>query len=159
MQKRITAGLLLADRGMALALVLIFTGTLMVLGAAVITYAVNERIIAGYNSSDIRLYYIVEGGLETGIAVLKEDFDYESELSGNLGGGVFSIYFSDEYQHYNETRADEEGQEYYEGQEAVRFVRCVGTLGEHSKAMSAALTKNEDGEVGVLRWYRVMPVH
>ncbi len=159
MQRKIAAALLLPERGMALALVMIFTGTLMVLGAAVITYAVNERIIAGYNSSDVQLYYIVEGGLETGIAVLQEDFYYDHELSGSMGGGAFNLYFSDEYQHYSENHEDEEGQEYYEGLDQVRFVRSVGTLGEHSKSMTVAVKKDAEEKISILRWYRIIPFH
>jgi len=68
------ATLFTRQEGVALVLVIIFSGALMALGASVITYAVLERKIAVYNNSDIRLYYIVEGGLETGIAVLREDF-------------------------------------------------------------------------------------
>ncbi len=147
------------EKGMALALVIIFAGTLMVLGTAVFTYAFNERIIAGYNSSDIRLYYIVEGGLETGIAVIKEDFNHEDELSGSIGEGVFSIYFTGEYEHHSDHQEDEEGEQYYEGQELVRFVRCVGTLGEHSKVMTVALEKDTAGEVHILRWYKIRPIH
>ncbi len=145
--------------GMALAMVLVFTGLLMTLGVAVLTFAARENLIAGYNSSDIRLFYILEGGLETGIAVLNEDFLYSGELSGSLGEGCFMVYFSDEYEHYCAHSKDEEGQEYYEGLDPVRFIRCVGTLGEHSKFRSVALYKDEQGSVHVLRWYRAFPCH
>lgn len=144
---------------MALALVLIFTATLMVLGAAVIAFAVNETLITAYNNSDIRLYYIVEGGLETGLAVLKEDFYYDGELDGALGGGTFTVYFSDEYRHYSKNHEDKPGEEYYEEEDTVRFIRCVGTLGEHSKAMSMAVEQDEQGRVYILKWYRIIPYH
>lgn len=151
------ATLFTRQEGMALVLVIIFSGALMALGASVITYAVLERKIAVYNNSDIRLYYIVEGGLETGIAVLREDFHFESELNGTIGGGAYTIYFSDQYQHYSPNRVDEEGEEYYENQDQVRFVRCLGLLGNHSKTMSIAVSINEQGQVRVIRWYRLFP--
>ncbi len=147
------------DKGMALALVLIFTAALMILGAAVITFAVNERLITAYNNSDIRLYYIVEGGLETGLAVLREDFYYNDELNGSLREGTFTVYFTDEYQHYNENRKDEEEEEYFENEDKIRFIRCVGTLGENSKAMSIAAEQDEQGRLYILRWYRIFPYH
>ncbi len=145
--------------GMALALVLVFTALLMLLGVAVLGFAANEKLIAGYHSSDIRLLYIVEGGLETGLAVLREDFYYTGELTGSIEEGVFTIFFSDEYEHYKAEGHDEEGQEYYEGDDSVRFVRCAGTLGEHSKVGSIALKKDEQGRVTVLRWYKIFPHH
>lgn len=147
------------QEGMALVLVLVFCTALMALGAAVITYAVLERKIAVYNSSDIRLYYIVEGGLETGIAVLQEDFYYDGELNGTIGGGSYTVLFSDEYQHYSPDRVDEAGEEYFENHDQVRFVRCLGFLGNHSKTMSIAVSLNEQGRVQVIRWYRPFPSH
>lgn len=153
------ANLVARVEGMALAMVLIFTALLMILGVAVLGFAANERLIAGYHSSDIRLFYIVEGGLETGIAVLREDFYYPGELTGSIEEGVFTVFFSDEYEHYKANSDDEEGQEYYEGLESVRFVRCVGTLGEHSKVRSIALEKDEQGRVTILRYYKIFPRH
>jgi len=153
------AGLALRAEGMALALVLVFTASLLVIGAAVITYAVNEKLIASYNCSDIRLLYIVESGLETGIAILGDDFYYDAEITDSCGGGSFTVYFTDEYQHYRATGPDEEGQEYFEGQIEVRFIRSVGTLGEHSKVRSIAVEEDGQGSINVLRWYKVFPVH
>lgn len=145
--------------GMALAIVLVFTALLMMLGVAVLGFAANEKLITGYHSSEIRLFYIVEGGLETGLAVIREDFYYAGELTGSIEEGIFTISFSDEYEHYKMEGHDEEGQEYYEGDDSVRFVRCVGTLGEHSKVRSIALEKDEQGRVTVLRWYKIFPQH
>ncbi len=159
MNKNKGPGFAARTEGMALVLVIVFTGLLMALGAAVLSFAANERLITAYNSNDIRLFYILEGGLETGIAVLREDFYYSAELNGSTGEGLFTIYFSDEYEHYNAGRKDEAGQEYYEGLEAVRFVRCVATLGDYSKVRSIALKKDEQGRVYILRWYKILPYH
>jgi hypothetical protein len=81
------------NQGMALVLILVFTAALMVLGAAIITFAVNEKLIANYNALDIRLYYIAEAGLEAGIAVLQEDFYETSVISGTMGGGSYNVSF------------------------------------------------------------------
>jgi len=84
-----------ADQGMALVLVLIFTAALMVLGAALLTFAVSEKLIANYNALDIRLYYIAEAGAEAGIALLQEEFNYSGDLSGSIGGGAYKVSFYD----------------------------------------------------------------
>ncbi len=147
------------EQGMALALVLVFTATLLVLGTAVMTYAVNESLITGYNKNDIRLYYIVEAGLETGIAVLNDDFLAEGQLNGGTGEGTFIVHFSSEYEHYSENHLDHENEEYYLNQAEVRFIRSIGTLGEHSKVMTAAVTQDEEGYLCILRWYGILPYH
>lgn len=84
-----------ADQGMALVLILIFTAALMVLGTALLTFAVNEKLIANYNTLDIRLYYIAEAGAEAGIALLQEEFNYSGDLSGSIGGGSYKVSFFD----------------------------------------------------------------
>lgn len=147
------------ENGMALLLVIIFTGALMVLGAALLSYALNEMLIADYHARDIGLYYIVEGGAEKGAAVLKEDFYFEGLLSGSLGGGSYRISFSDEYRHRHETAVDEEGEEYYPGMDNIRFARSIGTLEGHSKTMTLALQIDDDHEVSIIRWYKAFPKH
>ncbi len=147
------------EQGMALALVLIFTATLLVLGTAVMTYALNETLITGYNKNDIRLYYIVEAGLETGLAVLNDDFFTEGHINGITGEGAFIVHFSNEYEHYSENHLDHENEEYYLNQAEVRFIRSIGTLGEHSKVMTVAVTRDEKGQISIVRWYGILPYH
>ncbi len=79
--------------GMALPLVLIFSAALLALGAAVLNYSMNERIIAGYYSQDIHKYYLAESGLEAGYAILQEDFYYQGEVSDSLDRGSFTVTF------------------------------------------------------------------
>jgi hypothetical protein len=81
------------DQGMALVLVLIFTAALMILGTALIYYAVNEKLIANLHVLDIRLYYIAEAGAEAGIALLQEEFGYKGTLNGTVGGGSYAVTF------------------------------------------------------------------
>lgn len=92
-------------QGMALVLVLVFTAALMVLGTALISFAVNEKLITNYNSLDIRLYYIAEAGAEAGIAILKQDFNYSGELNGTVGGGTFLVSFKTISSHQREITA------------------------------------------------------
>ena len=81
--------LIKGQKGMAVVLVLVFCTALMVLGSALITYAVNEKLITAYNSSNIRLYYISEAGIEAAVTVLIEDTTFNGLLSGDLNGGSY----------------------------------------------------------------------
>ncbi len=147
------------EAGLAMVTTVVFTGALLVLGGAVATFAVNERQITAYNNSDIRLYYIVEGGLETGLAALYKDFNYNTEIGGLLGGGTYTLYFSDEYRFINQPGWEGVEHDYFENRDDVRFIQCIGTLGEHSKAMSIAVRIDEEGRVRIMHWYRIYPSH
>ena len=114
-----------ADQGMALVLVLIFTAALMVLGTALLTFAVNEKLIANYNTLDIRLYYIAEAGAEAGIALLQEEFNYSGDLSGSIGGGSYKVSF-------------------YDIDSYSRDVVSVGTLNGYDKTVTVTMAL--DGE-------------
>jgi hypothetical protein len=83
-----------SEKGMALVLVLVFTGALLVLSTALVSFAVNEKLITNYNSLDIRLYYIAEAAAETGIAALQNDFQYAGEINGSLGEGSYNVTFT-----------------------------------------------------------------
>lgn len=83
------------ERGAALVMVLVFTGALMLLGAALLTYSFNEIIIADYHAREAVLYYIAEAGLEAGIAALRQDFNRMEGLAGELAEGHFTVVFSD----------------------------------------------------------------
>lgn len=126
------------DQGMALVLVLVFTAALLVLGTALITYAVNEKLIANYNSQDIRLYYIAEAGIETGIAALQQDFYYDGNLSGSLDGGSFTVSFK---------TVDS----------CNRDVISVGTLDGNKKTitLSMELKTDQDEPIAIVKeWYK-----
>ncbi len=107
-------------QGMALVLVLVFTAALMVLGTALISFAVNEKLITNYNSLDIRLYYIAEAGAEAGITILKQDFNYSGELHGVVGGGTFLVSFKTISSH-------------------LREIIAVGTLEDNSKKLKVTV--------------------
>lgn len=80
--------------GMALVMVLVFSSTLLLFGAALLTYSFNEKIIADYQEEEVRLYYIAEAGLEAGLAALRRNFSHQARISGTLNGGSFQANFA-----------------------------------------------------------------
>jgi len=82
------------QEGAALAAVLIFGATLFLLGTTLLSYSLNEKLISDYQEDEVRLYYIAEAGLEAGLAALRRDFSYRSQIIGALGGGSFSVNFT-----------------------------------------------------------------
>ncbi len=128
-------------QGMALVLVLVFTAALMVLGTALISFAVNEKLITNYNSLDIRLYYIAEAGAEAGIAILKQDFNYNGELHGAVGGGTFLVTFK--------TISS-----------LQREITAVGSLDAYSKKLKVTVEIVEVATGDIFRikeWHRPLP--
>ena len=83
------------ESGMALVLVLVFTGLLLTIGSALLSFAFNEKQIASYQTQDIRQFYLAEAGIETALAVLNENFYDRDPFSAELGGGVFSVTFEE----------------------------------------------------------------
>ena len=83
------------EKGMALVLVLVFTAVLMVCGTALMTYAVNEKLIANYQGQDMVKFYLAESGVEVGLAALQENFYFDSEIRGTLPAGSFRVTFED----------------------------------------------------------------
>jgi hypothetical protein len=125
-------------QGMALVLVLVFTAALMVLGTALISFAVNEKLITNYNSLDIRLYYIAEAGAEAGITILKQDFNYSGELNGAVGGGTFLVSFKTISNHQRE-------------------ITAVGTLDDYSKKLrvTVEIVEAATGDIfNIKEWHR-----
>lgn len=123
---------------MALVLVLVFTAALMVLGTALISFAVNEKLITNYNSIDIRLYYIAEAGAEVGIAILKQDFDYNEEFKGAIGDGTYTVSFKPISSHQRE-------------------ITAVGTLEDYSKKLKVTveIVETSTGDIFKIReWHR-----
>lgn len=123
---------------MALVLVLVFTAALLVLGGALLTNAVNEKLIANYNSDEIRLYYLAEAGVEAGIATLREDFSHSDKLSGTLGDGHYQVSFLD-------VNAD------------CKEITATALLGHYTKTIRVTVTRQESAgeeEVYLIRWIR-----
>ncbi|HSW35554.1 MAG TPA: hypothetical protein VLH18_03015 [Candidatus Limnocylindrales bacterium] len=123
------------DQGMAAVLVLIFTGALFMLGGALLGYAVNEKIIAGYQAQDAALYYITEAGLETGITALQQDFLFSGELVGTLAGGSFRVTFEN---------ADI----------GRRRISSHGTLDNNRKTRSVMIENNPVSGIIVTEWIK-----
>ena len=148
--------LIYSEKGMAVVLVLVFTGILMALGAALITNAVNEKLIAGYNTREIKLYYITEAGIEVGVATLHEArtnntpfetffvFDDNFEMQGDLGEGSYLVSFNELDQCPDNP--------YF-----VIEIISAGTLAENSKTMTAVVTLDEDS-LTITEWQRPVPV-
>ncbi len=123
------------ENGMALVLVLIFSGALMVVGAALITHACNEKLIANYNTLDKRLYYLAEAGAEAGIAALQGDFYFSGELNGTLGEGSYTIIF---------TVVDQ----------TQRDIISYALLDGYKRALAVRVEQDENGTVIVKEWRR-----
>ncbi len=118
---------------MALVLVLVFTAALLSFGAALLTYAVNEKLIASYHGHDAAKYYLAESGLEVGLAVLHKDFYYGPELRGSLDAGTFTVSFSD----LSENR---------------RMIISEGQLGEYSLTLNVVVEYTPEDGVVIIDW-------
>ena len=148
--------LVYSEKGMAVVLVLVFTSILMAFGAALITNAVNEKLIAGYNTREIKLYYITEAGIEAGIAALNDTwasgtnsetffvFDDNFEMQGNLGEGSFIVSFKELDHCPDMTYFDIE-------------IISTGTLAGNSKTMTAIITIDKES-LTVTEWKRPFPI-
>ncbi|MFO7952356.1 MAG: pilus assembly PilX N-terminal domain-containing protein [Bacillota bacterium] len=137
---------------MALVLVLIFTGVLLAFGAALITTSVNEKLISGYNTKDITLYYIAEAGIEAGIAAMPADatglaetswFDYEKKLSDQVNEGYFTVTFK-------------EIESCLEKGVNLTEIIATGTLEDFSKTMTIIIKFDEEGST-IIEWHKPVP--
>lgn len=131
--------LIAGQKGMALVLVLVFSTALMVLGSALISYAVNEKLITTYSNSNIRLYYLAEAGIEAAIALLQEDSTFSGTLNGQLNGGTY--------------QADIDSSD----QSAI-IVRSRASLGKYDKYLTIILEAGEEGQVRIKKWHKASAV-
>lgn len=120
--------------GMALVLVIVFSGLLIVLGCAAVTFAFNEKLTAGYHSEDIAKYYIAEAGIEAGFAALQNDFYFDQQITGFLNNGSFLVSFSDE--------------------ESSRIIISEGTIGEYTLVLQVVVKNNPDQGAYIAEWIR-----
>lgn len=118
---------------MAVVLVLVFCTALMVLGSALVSYAVNEKLITAYNSRNISLYYLAEAGVEAAIAVLQEDSSYTGTVTGHLNSGTYQARV---------TLLDQ--------QEVA--IQSVATLEGYEKYLTVILVFGEEGKLKVKDW-------
>ena len=119
--------------GLALVAVLVFTATLFAFGAALLTYAVNEKLIADYYGQDTQKYYLAESGIEVGLAVLQENFYSDIEISGSIGPGCFSVSFTDIA-------------------ENLRRIDSTGILGDYVLELQAFAEYCPSGEAVIVEW-------
>ncbi|MDW7728830.1 MAG: hypothetical protein SCJ94_02315 [Bacillota bacterium] len=80
---------------MALVLVLVFTGLLLIVGSAVLSFTLNEKQISVYQSEDIRQYYLAEAGIEAALTLLNQNSLHRDQLERTLGDGSFSVTFEE----------------------------------------------------------------
>lgn len=131
--------LITGQKGMALVLVLVFSATLMVLGSALISYAVNEKLITTYSNSNIRLYYLAEAGIEAAIALLQEDSTFAGTIKGQLNDGTYQADINSSDQ-------------------SAIIVRSRASLGKYDKYLTVILEVNEEGQLKINKWQKASAV-
>ncbi len=131
-KKHILAG----NLGMALVLVLVFTALLLLLGAALLTNALNEKLITTYQKQELQQQYLAEAGLEAGIAMLQADFYYNQPLTGALMNGSFRVT-------YENSGADS------------RRIRSAGTIDGFTYMLQIDVSLNPDGSITYGQWQRL----
>jgi Tfp pilus assembly protein PilX len=130
-------GNILADnRGMALVLVLVFTAALLLLGAALLTNALNEKLITSYQKQELQQQYLAEAGLEAGIALLQADFYYNQVLAGTLMDGSFRVTFEN-------AGADS------------RRIKSAGTVDSFTYVLQVEVYLKPDGSIAYGQWQRL----
>ncbi len=130
-------GSFLADsRGMVLVLILVFTAVLLLLGAALLTNAFNEKLIAGYQKQELQQQYLAESGLEAGIALLQQDFYSNQVLTCSLMEGSFRVTFEN-------------------SGSTSRRIRSAGTVGDFTYVLLIEVFLNPDRSLSYGQWQRL----
>jgi Tfp pilus assembly protein PilX len=133
---KLISNLLAGNRGMALVLVLVFTAALLILGAALLTNALNEKLITGYQKQELQQQYLAEAGLEAGIALLQTDFYSNQVLTGTLMDGSFQVTFE------------------HSGADS-RCIRSAGTVDAFTYVLQIEIYLNPDGSLSYGQWQRL----
>ncbi len=128
--------ILSGNRGMALVLVLVFTAALLLLGMALLTNALNEKLITSYQKQELQQQYLAEAGLEAGIALLQADFYYNQSLTGKLMDGSFQVTFENS------------------GTDSRR-IRSAGTVDDFTYVLQVEVYLNPDGSIACGQWQRL----
>lgn len=123
------------ESGMALVLVLVFTGLLVTIGSALLTFAFNEKQIALYQTQDIRQYYLAEAGIETALAVLNENFYDRDPFSAELGEGLFSVT-------------------YEENTSSRLLIHSSGSVEDGKTTLTVSAGQSDCGEVYITEWIK-----
>jgi hypothetical protein len=121
---------------MALVLVLVFTAALLILGAALLTNALNEKLITSYQKQELQQQYLAEAGLEAGIALLQADFYYNQVLAGTLMDGSFRVTFEN-------AGADS------------RRIKSAGTVDSFTYVLQVEVYLKPDGSIAYGQWQRL----
>lgn len=121
------------EKGMALVMVLVFTGALLIVGAALLTYAVNETMIVEYAAANMQLQYLAESGIAAALAVLAEDFTFEGELEGSIAEGFYRVRF-------------------YHAEEGDRIIISQGTIGSYRKTIRVRVNLDPSGALQTSEW-------
>ena len=79
------------ESGTALVMVLLFVGSLFILGGALSTITLSESIIARNQEAEWKLYYITEAGIETGVAAVSRCFQYSGNIIAEVGEGSIEV--------------------------------------------------------------------
>lgn len=117
-------------------LVLVFTAVLLLLGAALLTNALNEMLISGYQKQELQQQYLAEAGLEAGIALLQADFYYNQVFTGTLMGGNFRVTFEN-------------------SGAGSRRIRSAGTVEDFTYVLQIEVNLNPDGSLSYGQWQRL----
>lgn len=81
------------DRGSALVMVLIFTAALLMIGSFFLRLSLTEARISSNHRDEVALWYLAEAGAEVGVGVLSKDFNHETPVEGEIGGGGYQVNF------------------------------------------------------------------
>ncbi|MFO8192473.1 MAG: hypothetical protein R6U08_06875 [Bacillota bacterium] len=123
------------EKGMALVLVLLFTGVLVIIGGAMINFALNDQLITNYQAQDLQKYYLAEAGLTAGLAALSQDFSCEGLFEGSLGGGTYRVTI---------TASDP----------LTREITSSSSYEDCSCLLSIKVTRAPDGKLLITEWQR-----
>ena len=121
------------EKGMALVMVLVFTGALLIVGAALLTFAVNEAMIVEYAAANMQIQYLAESGIVAALAVLAEDYYFEGDLEGSIAEGSYTVRF-------------------YNGVEGDRIIMSQGALGGYRKTIRVRVSFDSSGMLQTSEW-------
>ena len=121
------------EKGMALVMVLFFTGALLIVGAALLTFAINETMIVEYAAANIQIQYLAESGIAAALAVLAEDYFFEGELEGALAEGSYTVRF-------------------YHAEEGDRIIMSQGMIGSYRKTIRVRVSLDPSGALQTSEW-------
>lgn len=121
------------ENGLALATALVFTALLLLLLGALASQAVSEARIASYQALGVRNRYLAEGGLEMGLAVLRQDYEYEGSFTVTLEEGSITVLITG-------------------GPGESRMITATAFLEDSRRELQVTVEKDPAGNPIVTRW-------